>query len=239
MQATKTKFHEALPHSAIKEVFEGVYIVMGTYIATYGEEQWQFSRNMTIVKEGNELTLINAIRLDDAGLAALERLGDIKNIIKLGAAHGIDNAFYADRYRASIWALPGDEHEDGLPITETLSPDHLPFIDTALYVFHSSKPEAILEIKRNGGIIVSCDSIKNWSFADEFFSKESAEKMGQYGMLRPVDIDRNWVASCSISHSDFEGLLSLEFQHLIPGHGQIVQGTAHEKVKDAVADVFA
>lgn len=239
MQTSHAQFPEALPHSPITEVFEGIFMVTGTYIATYGDDKWQFSRNMTIVKEGNKLILINAIRLDAAGLAALDKLGEVSDIIKLGAAHGIDNAFYADRYKARVWTLPGDTHEDGPHASQTLSATHLPVADAALYVFHSSKPEAILQIKRNGGVIVTCDAIKNWSEVDPYFSAESGEKMTQYGMIRPVDIDRNWVESCGIGPEDFQAVLALEFQHLIPGHGQVLRAGAHEQVKDAVANVFA
>jgi hypothetical protein len=74
----------------------------------------QFSRNMTVVRDGNALTLINSIRLDGAGLAQLEALGRVAHVVKIGSLHGRDDAFYAAHYGARFWAAPGVVHEHGL-----------------------------------------------------------------------------------------------------------------------------
>ncbi|WP_332914161.1 hypothetical protein [Algoriphagus boritolerans] len=41
---------------------------------------WQFSRNMTIVRENGNLTIINSVRLNDAALSELDRLGKVTNV---------------------------------------------------------------------------------------------------------------------------------------------------------------
>ena len=40
------------------------------------------SRNMVVIPDGHNLTLVNTIRLDEAGLAALDALGNV-NVLKL------------------------------------------------------------------------------------------------------------------------------------------------------------
>lgn len=71
------------------------------------------SRNMVIVRENGELTLINTVRLDEEGLTALEHLGHVKNVVRIGAFHGYDDAFYLDRYHAQLWAIKGMIHQSG------------------------------------------------------------------------------------------------------------------------------
>lgn len=62
----------------------------------------QFSRHMTAVRECNALTLINSIRLDDAGLAQLDALGRVAHVVKIGSLHGRDDAFYKAHYGADV-----------------------------------------------------------------------------------------------------------------------------------------
>jgi len=40
-----------------------------------------------------QLTLINPVRRDEEGLRALEALGEIKHVLRLGPLHGMDDAF--------------------------------------------------------------------------------------------------------------------------------------------------
>src|SRR4051794_16135964 len=92
---------------------------------------FQFSLNMTIVRDGNALTLINAIRLDDEGLAELDVLGRVANVVKIGWLHARDDAFYKARYGATFRAMPGMTHAHGLAADRALRPgDAMPFLLT-------------------------------------------------------------------------------------------------------------
>lgn len=240
MCSSDLKLPHALPHSAITEVFPNVFMVTGAFIANYGGEEWQFSRNMSIIREGDQLTLVNAIRLDEAGLAALEQLGKVKHVVKLGAAHGIDNAFYALRYDAKVWALPGAEHEHGINTNEVLTTEHLPFTDALLHVLaEGEKAEAVMVVQRDGGILLTCDSVKNWAEVDPYFSAESGAKMSQYGMIVPTSIDANWAKTCGITRESFDNMLKLPFQHMIPGHGLVVKNDAQQQISNAVKQALA
>ena len=42
-----------------------------------------FSRNMQVLKQGDELVLVNTVRLDDAGLEALDALGRVTHVVRL------------------------------------------------------------------------------------------------------------------------------------------------------------
>lgn len=225
-------FPPALPHGEIEAIFPNVYFVTGTSRPIFQGMVWQFSRNMTIVKDGDDLTLINTVRLDDDGLRALDKLGRVRNVVKLGSFHGIDDAFYVDRYRARLWALPGMKHESGLPTDVELRPGgSMPFPAVSLFVFETAKqPEGILLIEREGGILVACDSLQNWADTDRFFSAESAEQMRNIGFIKPANIGLGWRQAAEPKSSDFVRLSALPFRHLLSAHGTPLRDTAHAQL---------
>ena len=133
-------FVPVMPHGDLAEVFPDIFFVTGTTRPKFGDQQWQFSRNMTVVRDGEALTLINTVRLDDAGLSALDALGTVANVVKIGAFHGYDDPFYLDRYKqAKRWALPGMQHETGRATDiELVVGGDMPFSACSLFVFETS-----------------------------------------------------------------------------------------------------
>jgi hypothetical protein len=223
-------FTPAMPHGDLEEVFAGVFFVTGTMRASFGGTPWQFSRNMTVVRDYGGLTLINAVRLDDAGLAALERLGKVTNVVRLGTMHGLDDAFYVDRYGARLWALPGMEHAGGLTTGVELVPGgEMPFSGGSLFVFETAtRPEGILRVDREGGILVACDSLQNWKGPDRFCDDATAEWLRQAGFFQPANIGPAWRGAVNPQASDFARLKAISFRHLLSGHGEPLRDTAHE-----------
>ncbi len=65
----------ALPHGPLEEMFPDVFFVTGMMKTVLANAPWQFNRNMTVVRDGDALTLINSVRLNDAGLLELDALG--------------------------------------------------------------------------------------------------------------------------------------------------------------------
>lgn len=100
------QFPPQLPHGKIQEILPDIFFVKGQ-IRIDSEPVSEFSRNMVIIRDGDELTLINSVRLDEAGLKQLDSLGSVRHLIKLGAFHGRDDAFYLERYRIPLWAPSG------------------------------------------------------------------------------------------------------------------------------------
>ena len=47
-----TDFNDVMPHGPIQELFPDVFFVTGTMKAEFFGSDWQFSRNMTVVREG-------------------------------------------------------------------------------------------------------------------------------------------------------------------------------------------
>ncbi len=120
-------YSPAWPHTAIKEIFPDIFFVMGMNKTNYDGTDLQHSRNMVIVRDNNQLSLINTVRLNDSGLAALDALGKVENIIRIGAFHGRDDAFYLDRYQAKLWAIKGMDTNNHVIDVELTSDGLMPF----------------------------------------------------------------------------------------------------------------
>lgn len=234
------QFAEALPHGRIEEVFPDVFFVTGTMKTVLMNAPWHFSRNMTVVREGRDLTLINTVRLDDAGLAALEALGTVRNVVKIGSLHGRDDAFYVGRYAARFWALPGMLHEAGLEPDELLVPGgKMPFAGCSLIRFETTKlPEGILHLDRAGGILIACDALQNWERSDDFFSDESRANMTQMGFFQRANFGPVFLQVNEPQAADYRQLEALSFAHALCGHGQPLRDTAKEDYLARTKTVF-
>ena len=73
MDAAASKYPAATPHGGIERIGDDVFMVRG---CVQMRPLFRVTRNMGIVREGNELTLVDPIRLDAATEGAmLGRLG--------------------------------------------------------------------------------------------------------------------------------------------------------------------
>jgi hypothetical protein len=230
----------ALPHGALEEVFPDVFFVTGTMKTVLMDAHWQFSRNMTVVRDGNALTLINAVRLDDDGLAQLDTLGRVVNVVKIGSLHGRDDAFYKARYGATYWAPPRMQHEHGLAPDKALTPDgEMPFAGCSVFDFRTTRlPECILHIDRAGGILVACDSLQNYLAPDPFFSDESRKMMTEMGFFQSANLGPLWMQMNEPKGEDFVRLRELAFRHALCGHGAPLRDTAREAYTATFGRVF-
>jgi hypothetical protein len=99
----------------------------------------------------------------------------------------------------------------------------------------ATKPEACLLLRRDDGILVTCDSAQNWGDFDgcSFLGRLMMKAMGLGGAAR---IGPGWrrVAEPKDTQAfrpNFERLLALPFRHLLPAHGHPLKDSA----KDALA----
>lgn len=230
----------ALPHGELEEVFPDVFFVTGTMKTVLMNAPWHFSRNMTVVRDGDALTLINPVRLDEAGLARLESLGRVVNVVQIGALHDEDNAFYKQRYGATFWAPPGTTHAHGLQVDKSLVPDgEMPFAGCSVFAFGTTKlPESIIRIDRAGGILVACDALQNWVEPNEYFSEQSREMMAGMGFFQPANFGPLFMQVNEPKGEDYARLRALPYRHALCGHGSPLRDTAAEAYADRTQRVF-
>ncbi|GIS51069.1 MAG: hypothetical protein Ct9H90mP25_5030 [Gammaproteobacteria bacterium] len=91
------------PHGDIESLGADIFAVRGSIRINL---LMRISRNMGIVRDGSELTLVNPIRLRPETERELAQLGEVKNIVRLGAFHGIDDTYYVKKFAAQFWSQP-------------------------------------------------------------------------------------------------------------------------------------
>ncbi len=246
MAVVPRPFPPTLPHGELREVLPGIHVVTGT-VKMPGPLPVRFSRNMTVVREGERLVLVNTVRLDDAGLAALDRLGKVTDVIRLAGNHGQDDPFYADRYGAKVWAVKGQRYTAGFdtnaadtyfaPHVEMDAATALPLEGARLYAFASQPPEGLLLLARHDGVCISGDCFQHWHATDPYFSGLGKLMLKLFGFIKPHNIGPGWLKQCKPPKSELAATLDLGFTHVMTAHGEPVLGGAVDKYRPAVTRV--
>lgn len=246
---TNRVFPEANPHGELRELFKDVFFVTGGMRMT-GRLPMSFSRNMTIVRNNGALTLINSVRLDSGGLAALDELGKVEHVIRLAGFHGMDDPFYKDRYSAKVWAVKGQVYAPGFD--PTVAPDsayftadaeidentELPIPGATLYHFKTARPgEGLILLNRDGGILVSGDCLQNWHKTDRYFSLLARPMMKWMGFIKPHNIGPGWLKMAKPDAGELRGILDLEFDHVLPAHGAEIIGNARASYRATIENL--
>lgn len=229
-------FAPVLPHGSITEVLPDIFQVTGSIRFA---PLLTITRNMTVVRQGKELTVLNSVRLDPEGEAELDKLGDVTHVVRVGAFHGLDDPYYVDRYKATLWGPPGLQHGAGLTARD-LTTASCPLEGAQVFLFeHAMQPESAIILERDGGVIIPCDSFQNWT------SFKGCSILGGLMMraldFRPAVIGRPWLqrAGGPHVHADFQKLLEVPFSHLLPAHGAVLRDDAKEGLRAAMAHRFA
>ena len=234
------EFPAAQPHGPIREVFPDLFVVRGMFRIA---PMVAITRNMAILRHAGELTLINSVRLGDDGIAELKKLGTPRNLVRLGQFHGMDDPWYHQEMKLTYWASPdASARLDSKPDVPLVAGGPSPVPGTELFTFSGKKPEFALLVPREGGILISCDSVQNWDRFEgsTFLGKVVLKAMGfgapgQIGPMWKKELEGDRPNSLK---PDFDRLLALEWRHLISGHGEPLRDTAKEALRGQVAKMF-
>ena len=227
------------PHDPIKELFPGIFILHGSIKMGPG---MRMNRNMIILQNGSELTLVNPVRMSESGLQSLEKLGNVKNMIRLGDFHGADDKFYLDKYRCDFWAQSEQTtYKLPIPMIEINSNTLGPIPESEFFIFERSKyPEAALFIK-NHKLLITTDSIQyysDWSY----FSGFTKFVFKLLGFKIGLNIGGPWLKRVTPKggsiESDFIKLMSLDFDSLVAAHGSLLKSGAKNLLNQELAKVF-
>ena len=221
------------PHGDVTEFLPDIFYVIGSVVMM---PLMRLPRTMTVIREGDSLILVNAVRLGDEGIAQLCALGSIDHVVKIGM-HGMDDAWYAREHGAKLWALPGVSNGHGAPIDQELSPDNLPVEALRLFTFeHTVQPECVL-LHPEREVLVSCDSVQNWvdTTGTSFLGGLATKVMG---FVRPAQIGPPWrklmTPKGGTLQPDFERMAELPFRHLLPGHGLPLRDEAPDRLRETI-----
>ena len=236
-------YPDVLPHDPPKQIAKDLFVVHG---CVRPNAVARFTRNMAIVRDQGHLTLINPVRMDDAGLLSLEALGEVSHVLRLGPMHGMDDPFYVDRYNADFWSFEGGATYTTPVIKHVLAEGGaLPFPDARLFAFsHMTEPEGAVLLERSPGVLLTCDAVQSYAMAPHrphtnlltrlilpLRGFPSETLIGPLWMKFLVE-DRDGI------RTEFERLLSLEFDQLLSAHGTFVPKGAHVEVERAFEKMF-
>jgi hypothetical protein len=203
----------------------------------------RITRNMAIVRHQGELDLVDPIRLDAEGERQLRALGEVKRILRLGPLHGVDDPYYVDRFGAELWAPGPSETHPALKIEQKLHPDGvLPFPDAEVFAFQGTRqPECALLIRRDPGVLLTCDSIQHYG---DYRHNTLIPRlvMPFIGFPRTTVVGPIWLKMMTPEggslKSEFERLLTLDFDRLLSAHGSLLESGARDAVARAVRKAF-
>ena len=215
-----TSFPPAYPHLPIEPIGDDLFMARGSIQM---RSILRLSRNMAIVRSGGELSLINPIRLSESGLRDLDALGRVTHILRLGGAHGSDDPFYVDRYKASFWCQEGGTRYRAPAIDHVLT-------DGGALVLTAGK-----------GVLLTCDAVQ--TYADFSNSNLLARLLLPFlGFTKTTLIGPIWLKAATPAggslRGDFERLLTLPFDALLAAHGTFLKTGAHTAVERAFAKAF-
>ncbi len=228
------------PHDPIQEIAADLFMVRGSVRMN---ALMRITRNMAIVRHQGELSLVNPIRLDEAGERQLRGLGDVKRILRLGPLHGLDDPYYVDRFGAEFWAQAESETYPEPKIEQKLAADRsLPFPDAELFAFESTKqPESALLIRREPGILLTCDAIQHYGDYrhNTLLARLALPLVGfpKTTLVGPIWLKIMTPEGGSLKN-EFERLLTLDFDRLLSAHGSLLRSGAKEAVAAAVRKAF-
>lgn len=233
------KYLKATQQDALIEIFPEVFLLRGSIRIG---PCLQMNRNMVVIRQGESLILINAVRLNEENLEYLNQLGQIKHLIRLGDFHGLDDQFYRDNYNATFWSqLKHQNYAELIPDVQIDESTESPIENSQFFIFNAAKfPESILFL-RNHKLLISTDSIQYWddwryvSCLSQLILKVMGFRLGLFiggPWLKRVSKNQNSLKS------DFEHLMSLDFDSVIGAHGNILRNSAKFELKKVLEQTF-
>jgi hypothetical protein len=237
------EFAAAQPHGEIQEVFKDLFYVQGTVAMGPG---MRATRNMTIVREGGDLVLLNAVRLSKQGEADLAKLGEIKHVFRLGAFHGMDDAYYVKHHKAKYWTFSNARDNVKVKADEELNEQaKLPITKAKLVQFRNARfGEGVLFLDQDGGVLLACDGVQHHETTDgnSLLAKLFMKVMGftKY----PAIVGKPWLNQMENRNgpslqTDYERILELPFTHMLAAHGAVLKNSAHTELKAMVKRRYA
>lgn len=226
----------AMPHEPVQKVAPDLFFVGGSFDLN---AFMRVSRNMVVVRQGAELTLVNPMRLSPDGEAELEELGTVRHAVRLGCFHGVDDAYTVARFGAEFWCQANSTHHAEPKPDHVLSEGgELPIAGATVLEFQDSKrPECVLRHPAGKGTLLTCDSFQHYGTMERH-SLVARIAMPFLGFRKTLLIGPLWLKYMTPQEGtlrpDFERIAGLQFDALISAHGTPMMAGAHDAMRDAI-----
>ena len=228
------------PQDPLVEILPDLYLLRGSIRLAPGIS---IGRNMVVIREDGELSLIGSVRMTPENESRLEDLGTVRNLIRIGL-HGADDAYTVSRFGCRFWCLAGTE-----TVYERPTPDQiftrtagLPFLDADLHGFEGiSSPEVAIIWRRNGGVLITSDALQHYGDW-RYFNATSRFIHPLMGFSRGMIVGPAWHRLLTVDESglrgSFDNLVAKDFKHMIGLHGTLCRDVARDRIRAAMVREF-
>ena len=225
----------------IVELLPNLFLLRGSTTLAPGVT---IGRNMIILRDKRDLTLISSVRMTLENESRLEELGSVRHLVRIGFAHGMDDAYAASRFGAQFWCLEGADSTHSNPVPDVIfdAQQELPFLNADLFPFDGfSGAEVALIWRENDGVLITSDALQNygdWRFFN-LLSRLIHPLLGfSKGMIVGPAWHRLFTTDEIALRRSFSSLLDEDFHHMIGAHGTFCRDVAHDQVGAAVSKEF-
>jgi hypothetical protein len=190
----------------------------------------RFSRNMVAVRASDGWVLLNPVRLSETAEAELLAKAPFRHAVRLGTYHGRDDRYYVDRFGVEFWGVAGEQTYPEPRFTREITEDGpFPIPGARVVVFrNATRAECVVCLPQHR-LLVTCDSVQH-HHRDPLLSTLGKLVMYPMGFFTPCVIGPIWLKAVTPPggsvRGDFERVLTLDFDHLISGHGTFKLGGA-------------
>ena len=233
-------FEAVQAQDPLVEVLPNLYLLRGSMKLAPGIS---ISRNMVVLREAGELTLISSVRMTPENEQRLEELGRVTNLLRI-SGHGVDDAYTVSRFGAKFWCLSGTEDAYERPTPdEVFNGQHeLPFLDAELHHFEGiSRAEVALIWRRNDGVLVTSDALQHYGDW-RFFNAPSRFIHPLMGFTRGMIVGPVWHRLLTFDEDElrqsFASLIDKDFVHMIGLHGTLCRDVAKDRIQAAMVREF-
>jgi hypothetical protein len=224
------------PHGPISFVDDGLFVVEGRW------KRSVFERKMTVFRlASGEVAVHSAIAMDEAGMAALEAIGQPSWILVPNSLHYSDASWYADRYPSARVLVPasarGKLFEKVRRIDGSLDDDWPEAAQGELAVvpLQGTRIGEVAIVHLPSRTLVLTDTVFNYRERDlPWLSRLLMRANRAYGRFGPSRIFTSFVVEDRDAFlGSIDALLEHEFDRVIMSHGRILATGGHTAMRDA------
>jgi hypothetical protein len=224
------------PHGPISFVDDGLFVVEGRW------KRSVFERKMTVFRlASGEVAVHSAIAMDEAGMAALEAIGQPSWILVPNSLHYSDASWYADRYPSARVLVPASSRaklfEKVRRIDGSLDDDWPAAAQGELAVvpLQGTRIGEVAIVHLPSRTLVLTDTVFNYRERDlPWLSRLLMRANRAYGRFGPSRIFMSFVVDDRDAFlGSIDALLEHEFDRVIMSHGRILAAGGHAAMRDA------
>lgn len=213
------------PHGPISFVDDGIFVVEGRW------KRSAFERKMTVFRlSSGEVAVHSAIAMDEAGMAALEAIGQPSWILVPNSLHCSDASWYGERYPSARVLVPAAKRqklfEKVRRIDGSLDDDWPESLrgELAIVPLHGTRIGEIAIVHLPSRTLVLTDAVFNYGGKDlPLFSRLFMRVNRAYGRFGPSRIFMSFVVDDRGAFlGSIDALLEHDFDRVVMSHGRIL-----------------